>query len=106
MITARPPSGGGCRTTSRSALSSRTLGTYRPQSARPIRTVVYVPGANCGLTRGDGGLCDSLGGPGSGSGAQEPVLSGSGAQEPVLGVVRPAGLAHVHAGYGPVAGAA
>src|SRR5215467_735943 len=81
---------GGCRTTSRSALSSRTLGTYRPQSARPIRTVVYVPGANCGLTRGDGGLCDSLGGPGSGSGAQEPVLSGSGAQEPVLGVVRPA----------------
>ena len=50
----------GCRTTSQGALSSRTFGTYRPRSDRPIRTSSHVPGANWGLTPSRGGLCDSL----------------------------------------------
>ena len=50
----------GCRTTSHGAWSSRTFGTYRPRSDRPIRTSGYVPDTNWGLTPSRGGLCDSL----------------------------------------------
>src|ERR1700678_2251580 len=41
---------GGCRVTSRPALSSRTLGTYHQQSDRPSRTSDHVPGGKWGLT--------------------------------------------------------
>ena len=50
----------GCRVTSRPALSSRTLGAYRTQPDRWIRTSIHVPGANWGLTSSTRELRDSL----------------------------------------------
>ena len=76
MIPDRNPPDRGCRTTPRRALSSRTSGIFRPESCRLIRTFDHVPGADWGLTRSRGGLCDSLRYVVFGPGSWKPGLTG------------------------------